>query len=146
MTCVRSSEPPSRPAPRASGRREDNRSAEVDDLGVVGCVPAVILQVPLYEAADSDLDGRDRRVADVTLEVLDVGPGVGHVARLQRQHVHLRLATEALFENFDVAQQLDGAVVADVVQPVRRAAGYGIRRLAIPVRVRGSDPVAGTNN
>ena len=73
------------------------------------------------------LDRRRRPIADVRHEILDVGPRVRHVAELQRQKVLLRRAAQALLEHLDVAAELDGGVVADVVDAIRRAAGGRIR-------------------
>ena len=54
---------------------------------------------PLAEVAPGDLP---QGVADVGHQAVDVGPGVGHVAGLQRQQVFLGLATETVLQYLDV--------------------------------------------
>src|SRR5690606_27482237 len=52
----------------------------------------VVLPVPGHELRHALFHRHDGPVADVGDQVGDIRLGVGHVARLQRQHLHLRLA------------------------------------------------------
>jgi hypothetical protein len=59
-------------------------------------------------------------------------PRYPDVASLHGQQILLRLAAEALLEHLDVMHELDGSVVSDVVEPVRRPARRGVRTIAAP--------------
>src|SRR5512134_1640659 len=96
----------------------------------------VVLEIPIDEVAHALLDGSARPIADVAREILDVGPGVGHVAELQRQKILLGLSPQAFLEHLDVPHQLDGLLIADVIDPIRRFARRGIRSIAAPGRAR----------
>ena len=78
------------------------------------------------------------RLAD---QVVDVRERVGDIAELQRQQILLRFAAEGLFDASDVAHQLDGLVVADVVQPIRRLARARVGIITVPRGIRSCDAV-----
>src|SRR6185312_13566042 len=101
---------------------------------------AVIVAEPVDEVLHPHLDRGGRPIAHVPYQVVDVGAGLGYVARLQRQQVLLSLAPQAFLDHLDVAQQLNGAVVADVVQAEGCAAERRVRRVAVPsgVGLRGA--------
>src|SRR5690606_8838671 len=84
--------------------------AEIGDAGFGRRAAFVVLEVPVDEAAHPGFDRRVGLVAHVFDQILHVGLGVRHVARLQREQVHFRLATQALLDHLDIAQQLHGPV------------------------------------
>src|SRR5271166_4350669 len=102
---------------------------------------AMIALKPFGKLSNADLDWRIRFVADVGNELIDIGETVRHVAELQRLHDSLALAAETFFEQVDIAEQLDRAIAADVVDSVGRAAGGGIGIRAVPGRVGSRHPV-----
>src|SRR6516225_2985116 len=106
----------------------------------------VIVEIPIDEAADALLDRRAGPVAHVRDEILDVGPSVGNVALLHRQQVLLRLAPETVLEHLDVTHELDGLLVADVIDPIRRFARGRIWPIAVPLRIRGRDVIRRPHN
>ena len=77
--------------------------------------------VPANELLDSILNRGARREAHVARKIVDIGIGVEHVAGLHGQQVLACLATETIFHDFDIAQQVDRIVAADVVDAIGRA-------------------------
>src|SRR5262249_43825199 len=67
---------------------------------------AVVLPVPLDEAGDPHLHRGPRPVAEVPRQVVDVGQGGDHVARLERRRLSHGAATQARFEHVDVALEV----------------------------------------
>src|SRR5690606_29936335 len=98
----------------------------------------VIAAVPLNESCDALLHRHAWAVAHIGDEVGDVRFRVGHIARLQRQHLHVRLAPQALLQYLDIAQKFDGLLVADVVDPIGRN--------ATDRRIRGHPAPCGVDN
>ena len=70
---------------------------------------------------------------------LDIGIGLLDVARLLRQELDLGLAPKRLLDRGDVVEQGDGAVIADIVEPVGRRRGGGVGRFGVPVGIGGRD-------
>ena len=67
--------------------------------------------------------GVDGAKADVPHQIVDVGIGRRHVARLHRQHFTLRGSAQRLLQQIDHMRHIDRLIVADVVDaPGRRAA------------------------
>src|SRR5687767_9591403 len=121
-------------------------SSEVRHTRRMRSLRLVVLEVPVHEPADARFDRRRRLVTDVTHQVLNVRERVRHIAGLQRQQVLHGFLAEAILEDFDVTAQLDGSVVADVVDAERRAAGRGIGLVAVPGRIGGRHAVAGADH
>src|SRR5579885_3245316 len=80
-------------------------------------------------------------VPETCAEIVDVCAGLRHVARLHGQHVPEGLPAQAVFQHFDVAQQIHRPVVADIVQTIGRAAGARVGPVPRPFRVRRRDLV-----
>src|SRR3569623_1828296 len=130
-------------AAAADGRdRCHAQTARTDGHAAKTCSGPIKLPIPFDEARDAGLDRRGGLEADVMHQGIDVGVGGGHVALLQRYHVFFRFFTQALLDPLDVMHELHGLVVADVVEPIGRAAAGGVGRIAAPVRIRRGDFIA----
>src|SRR5690606_8997843 len=88
--------------------------------------------VPVDKIAYSLLDWRTRSVTYVSSKVFRIRPGVGDITRLHWQHAHCGFPADAIFNDGDVAHELDGLLVADVVEPIRGTAGAGVRMRSVP--------------
>src|SRR3982751_4934395 len=95
----------------------------------------VIGPVPLDEARNPDLYPGRRRITQVALDRADIGIGVAHVAGLHRQQPALGLSAAGLLEQVDHVGQLLGAVVADIVEPVRALAAAGLLQPVVGRRI-----------
>ena len=80
----------------------------------------VIVAVPGHEAGQALLDLDLRVEAEIALRRLDVGVGLPHVARLHGREFLDRLAADRLLEHGDELHQRLAAMVADIVNGVRR--------------------------
>src|SRR5688572_5612964 len=87
---------------------------------------AVITPVPVDELRNALVDRRGRVKTKIGPDCVDVGEGVGNVARLERMKLDHRLASDGLLDQADHPPQLLGAVIADIVQPVWRPAPTGL--------------------
>lgn len=72
-----------------------------------------------------------------------VGVGVGDVAGLQGQQVFLGFFAQGVFYGFNVLDEFNRVVVADVEDAVWSVAGGRVRVVAVPVRVGFGDLVTG---
>lgn len=82
---------------------EDNRSDSSGEPGGQGPTSAIRSKSPStwrspHEAANSDLDRRGRREADVSDQVVHVGSGSGHVTGVHGQEVELGALTERFLD------------------------------------------------
>src|SRR5699024_12802426 len=92
--------------------------------------------LPIDKAFDAFFHGHLRPIPHRSGQRRDIGLGIRHITRLQRQQIHFRLAAKTLFQHFDIAQQFHGLFVADIEQPVWSDPTAGrIWRIAAPVRV-----------
>lgn len=80
----------------------------------------MIVAIPGHKAADALVDGRVGFETNVALKIADIGVCSWHVAGLEGEEVLLGLAAEGLLDGCDEVHQLHGAVIADIVEPVRR--------------------------
>ena len=106
----------------------------------------VEFKIPLHKVLNTDFDRRARLVAHIGRQILGIGPGIGHITRLQRQQVHFRFLAQAIFDGADVIHELHRLLVADVVDAVRRPARPRVRVRRIPVRVGRRRVVHRANN
>src|SRR5262249_8521596 len=97
---------------------------------------AIVGAVPLDEAGDPLLDRGFRPEAEVARQVVDVGPRRGDIARLEVQEVLLRAAAQAFLEHLDVPQQLDGPIVANVVNAIGGPTGPRVGSITGPFGIR----------
>ena len=67
---------------------------------------------------DADFDRRRRPEPDIGGQGLDVGKGIGHVARLDWKESLLRCSPQLLLEAGDEMHQLDRLVIADIVDAI----------------------------
>jgi len=95
----------------------------------------VVVAVPGDEVGHALLHRGGGLVTHGALELGGVGVGVGYVAGLQRQQILDCFFTQRFFNGFDVGAELDGVVVADVVEPERGVAGRRVRGVAAPLGV-----------
>lgn len=79
------------------------------------CLNPGAVPIPGDEAGDAFFHRRRWLVADIGNQRLNIGKGVRYITGLHRQQIFDRGATQALFQHFDIAQQFDRAVTADVV-------------------------------
>jgi len=106
----------------------------------------VILFIPLHKPPYALLEGRGGLETDGVHEVVDVGEGFGHVAGLHGEEVLLGLLPEAFLNRGDEFHQAHGAVIADVVEPVRGEARARVRGFPVPAGVGFRDPVHDPNH
>lgn len=95
---------------------------------------------------DAGFDRCRRREAGVARQIGDVGGSCRDIAGLQRLQIEHRLAAQGFFDAGDEVREFDRAVVADVVEPVRRRAGAGIGLGGIPRRIGLRDAIAGAHH
>src|SRR3546814_3276121 len=88
----------------------------------------MISTIPIDKARNPLVDRHPRLEAEVAAGRLDIGVGLLHIARLHvGEFADCGLAA-GLLDDVDEAQQRLGAVVADVVEPVRRGLVVPLRR------------------
>src|SRR5690349_25018490 len=78
----------------------------------------VLLVVPVHEAGEPLLDHGLRLEAKIATRRLDVGKAFRYIAGLQRQQLLPGSATQCPLEDRDEVEELLGAVVAEVIDPV----------------------------
>src|SRR3954452_2841083 len=81
---------------------------------------------PFDEARHADIDRGGRMKAEVALDSGNIGEGILDVARLHRLEVAQRGTAAGLLDQLDHMAQLFGAMIADVVDAVWRAAAAGL--------------------
>ena len=102
---------------------------------IVTPLDVVEIPIPIDETANSGLD-RDRRPkADMLRKVIDIGAGLGDIARLHGQEFARGPLAEAFFQHLDIAPERNGSAIADIEQPIGREAGGAVRRFAGPGRI-----------
>ena len=94
----------------------------------------------------ANLNGCAWLVVDLFDQRLDVCRRIGHGAGLQRQQAFLGGFTERLLEDFDVAQQLDGVVAADIEESVGCGGRGWIGRIAGPIRIGHRNAIEGSDD
>lgn len=94
-----------------------------------------ILLIPLHKPRHPLVHRRAGFVIKLLHQVLHIGKGVGHIAGLQGQQVHLGFFAQGFFYGGYVVQQLHRLVVANVVHPPWRSAGGGVGLGAVPAGV-----------
>src|SRR5215207_1407491 len=136
--------------PGRSGRRGTRRIAVLSASAIVkpalstmlaadamrGRSAAVIVAVPVDEAADAFGERRRRREAYVAGEILDMGAGRGHVAGFRVAHHLLGLSPKLVLDQSDHRVHLDRRAIADVVDAVGGWACGRMRAVSAPTRVR----------
>src|SRR3974390_1955541 len=83
----------------------------------------VVIPIPSNESRQSVFDRRSRHKSEVSAACFDVGVSFRYIAHLQRLKAHLGFHAERRFENRNEIRQLFRAIVAEIVNGVRRAAG-----------------------
>ena len=101
------------------------------------CYAPIIAAIPLDEARQcpSSIGVAGLKPTSAT-SCVDVGISRGTSPGCSGQEVLLGLAAQRLLDAADEVHQLDGVVVADVVEPVGRRRGRRIGIVAAPFRVR----------
>src|SRR5215472_10016591 len=87
---------------------------------------------PIDKFPDADGNRGMRGKSDRFAQVLHVRAGFPNVARLHRHQLPYRLLAERGFKQTYHLQEIDRGVIADVIDPPRRAAGRRIRMIARP--------------
>ena len=86
----------------------------------------IVRLIPLDEPGDPLFQRRAGAKTGIAHQIVHVGIGLGHVARLHRQKFLRGRASQALLDQGDHFQQLDRLIVADVVDAIGGVARAGI--------------------
>lgn len=90
------------------------------ERAIVSALVPVILTKPSHKTLHPYFDRRDRPIAHVPHQVVDVCKRLRNVPQLQRQKIPLGLAAEAILEHLDVVHERHQLIVADVIHAKRR--------------------------
>ncbi|MEY3459804.1 MAG: hypothetical protein RL215_2961 [Planctomycetota bacterium] len=71
--------------------------------------------IPVDELRDADFEWRGGAEANFALQVIDIGPGGFDIPGLHGKESFFGGLTECVFEDFDEAEQFDGAIISNVV-------------------------------
>src|SRR5580700_10260864 len=93
---------------------------------------AVVVAIPRRESANAVLDRSLRSKSDIAYQIIDIGEGLHDVARLHRNHFLHRLDSQLIFQNRHDVHELLRAVVADIVNPHRRAVRLPVAPTTLP--------------
>src|SRR3954462_12809676 len=84
----------------------------------------VVAAIPLNELANTVFDGRLWRKPRVAGQIADVGECLDDIAGLHGQHLFAGLNSQLFLQNRYDVHQLFRAMIADIVDPGRRAIGF----------------------
>src|SRR5690554_4746595 len=87
-----------------------------------------------------------RLIAYLPLQLRHIGKGVRHIPRLQGQQLADSCLAGSRLNGLNVLGELNRAVVTNVEDPEWSVTGGRIRLVAVPVKIRLGDVIAGANH
>ena len=106
--------------------QQAGRLSEKGSTDHPACLYSMIFAIPSHEAVDANFDWRCRPKADIVHQIVDVRVGCRNISRLHRQQVLSCLFANGCLERLDEILQLDGLVIANVIDLVGSATGAWI--------------------
>ncbi len=75
----------------------------------------IVITIPPHETVNTVCDRRGGLKPDFSRQIVDVGEGCGHVARLHRQVILLGGASQSAFKRFNQGHQFHRLIVVHLV-------------------------------